>query len=322
MTALPPFVDYPGNPTLPAPVMFRHVAMTGFWLRADDDRLKALCDQVFAAPSGGRLRFSPLLSHVLMSFTDIREGRFVGHEERGFAKERELTFWILGALFEHAAAGERLHGFYFFPPYLFLDNPVALLVGREEFGYFKQPGTVTFPDDEPGTDAFTASVYGAEHLGADQEWSFRRFVTLSAPTAEGGRERVLQSLEDLIRGTLDAIGDWRSLMPAGAQVDPALFAELRLGRFPQVFLKQFRDVADGSKACYQAITQANIQVRRFRGVTLRHSYAVRFESLASLPAVDVLGLESETRTGLGMKVEMDMELQPGREIWRAGEAAA
>lgn len=319
---LPDYVAYPGQPTLPAPVMFKKVTLWGFWLDADFDKLKAVSDQILARPTGGRLRFEPLLSHVLMSFAEIDEGRFVGYEQRGFSSERELTFWIPGALFSRQGDRERFEGLYFFTPYLFLDNPVAMIVGREEFGYFKQPGRLGLPGDVDLGDQFTVDVFGCRKTGPDVNWHYQRFVTLSSQSGTGQPETVFERIEDAVDGAAKALGDWRSILPSHVEVDPEMIAHVRLGRFPQIFLKQFRDIADGTKACYQAVTEANIVIRRFRGVSLAHSYRVRFEPLASTPVVGTLGLASDGSTGFGFKVEMDMELMPGRELWRAGGESA
>jgi hypothetical protein len=94
-------------------------------------------------------------------------------------------------------------------------------------------------------------------------------------------------------------------------------AGLALGHISQIFLKQFRDIADGTRACYQAVTLARYAVTRLHSVSLANRYEIALNPLDSSPVAAVLGLGRPTRTDLGVKVVMDMRLDPGRELWRA-----
>src|SRR5262249_39228246 len=65
-------------------------------------------------------------------------------------------------------------------------------------------------------------------------------------------------------------------------------------KVPLVFLKQFRDVADGRRACYQAIVEAPAQVLRFRTAgELRGAYRVVLHHFDSCPIARDLGLTAE-----------------------------
>ncbi len=60
-----------------------------------------------------------------------------------------------------------------------------------------------------------------------------------------------------------------------------------------IFLKQFRDHADGNLACYQAVVEALVRVGAFRSAGwLPGTYEVAIESYASHPIVADLGLGS------------------------------
>jgi hypothetical protein len=94
---------------------------------------------------------------------------------------------------------------------------------------------------------------------------------------------------------------------------------LGFGDMPLVFLKQFRDIADGSRACYQAITEAVATVTRFGGGgKLDGQYQLTIEPLVTHPIVQDLGLGGlQLQSTFGFYVNYDFVMNEGQEVWRA-----
>ena len=313
--ALPAYIDYPSVQTLPGPIAFTDVRMSAFPLVADLSTLQALCDRMIAAPSGGRVRFTPLLPSVIMSFTEFPHSVFVNFAGRGVATERELSFAIPGIFTRFDGPVPVGIGFAMFMPFLFLDNSVALMTGRENYGFFKQTGQIGLPDD-PGSTGFSADVYGCPSFTPTAQWSQQRLITLRR-LAEAAPSPALglpwsdpMAAARNIAAAMQAAAD-------GATLAPAAFADFLTGSLPQIFLKQFRDIADGTRACYQAVTLAHYKVTRLIRVSLEDRYAINLQALDSTPVAAALGLAPATETGLGMRVEMDMQLENGRVLWQA-----
>jgi hypothetical protein len=82
-------------------------------------------------------------------------------------------------------------------------------------------------------------------------------------------------------------------------------------------LKQFRDIQDGRRACYQAVALADYQVTSLNSVWPEGSYALTLSDLDSAPIGRDFGLGNVTSTGIGMKINLDMRLQTGRVLWQA-----
>ena len=63
--------------------------------------------------------------------------------------------------------------------------------------------------------------------------------------------------------------------------------------YPLIFLKQFRDIVDGTLACYQAVLEAPAKITAFRKAAwLPGRYEVSITPYASHPIVADLGLGS------------------------------
>jgi hypothetical protein len=91
------------------------------------------------------------------------------------------------------------------------------------------------------------------------------------------------------------------------------------GRVPFVFLKQFRDVANGTNTCHQSIVEVTCKMTQFRGGgLLSGDYRVDIEELASHPVVSDLGLTGNSITPIMSYWNyFDFEIGQGTEIWKA-----
>ena len=93
---------------------------------------------------------------------------------------------------------------------------------------------------------------------------------------------------------------------------------------PMLFLKQFRDVGDGRRACYKALVTANSTPTEIRsGGILPGSYDLTIRSFASHPVIRDMGLgspddaETTLRGCSGFYVDFDFLMERGRELWKA-----
>ncbi len=99
----------------------------------------------------------------------------------------------------------------------------------------------------------------------------------------------------------------------------SLGEELLKEEVPCVFLKQFRDVADGSRACYQAIVGLPMRITRFRGGGLMPGrYRLDLADYQSHPIAADLGLDAAAMSSMiGAYIDVDFELAQGKVIWEA-----
>jgi len=91
-----------------------------------------------------------------------------------------------------------------------------------------------------------------------------------------------------------------------------------------VFLKQFRDVADGSMACYQAIIESSNRMTRdpVRAGILHGDWDLAIEQFATVRLIDRLGLRVRQSDGkvpaaFHFWVSFTFTAEAGQVIWRA-----
>ncbi|RYE94192.1 MAG: hypothetical protein EOO75_02590 [Myxococcales bacterium] len=96
------------------------------------------------------------------------------------------------------------------------------------------------------------------------------------------------------------------------------FEDLLGGHMPMVFLKQFRDSATSTRACYQAIVEASATVKSVsRGGLLAGGWTLDLNQYDSLKMRDRLGLEAQTTVAHGFWLDFTFSMDLGGEVWRA-----
>ncbi len=317
MAQLPKFVEHPGVANYPGPITLNQTKMWAFMLKADRARMTAWCQAMFDTPSNGAVRVLPLSSYMMMSVVDIGTGRFVDAPQMGWSAERELTFWIPAVRIEERDGKSVAVALAMAMPYLVLNNPVAIASGREIFGYFKQAGHIALPGDAGHDQTLAVDLFATKVFGTASQERYERLLTLT-PTASqpSPLAMAVETFAGGARQLFDLIAaderDWHASL--GLTED--LLSDLLHERVPQLFLKQFRDVADGTRACYQAITQTMGEITRFDSAPHLTEYAMVLADLASSPVAADFGIAPQ-QTVLGAEFEYDMTIQPGLVLWQA-----
>ena len=201
-------------------------------------------------------------------------------------------------------------------PYLVLDNPVAIASGREIFGYMKQSGRIACPGD-PGNPAnISVDLFATKTFGPDSEEQYQRLLDL---TPTGGTHPLAEAARGFEGGAKalwsQVTGDAQSWYPS-LKLGEDLLGDVLEQRIPQLFLKQFRDIADGSRACYQAITEAPGHVARFDSMPQLVEYDMVLHALDSSPIAAQFGIAPQQRV-LGAEFVYDMTIAPGTVLWQA-----
>lgn len=315
--ALPRYVDYLGEVTFPGKIELSQTRMWAFLLEGDLAKMTTWCQTMFDTPSGGAVQVLPISSLMMMSVVDIGCGRFADALQMGWSRERELTFWVPAVRVADQGGAMVATRFYMAMPYLVLDNPVAIASGREIFGYMKQSGQIVCPGD-PGNPAnLSVDLFATRTFGTNSEEQYQRLLDL-VPTA--GQPGVLSEAARTFEGGAKAL--WELLRTDAGRWHPSLelgedlLADVLARRIPQLFLKQFRDVADGTRACYQAITEAPGYVARFDSLPRLVEYDMVLHALDSSPVASQFGIAPQQRV-LGAEFVYDMTILPGSVLWQA-----
>jgi hypothetical protein len=317
---LPAYVEFGGRATAPAPFACEAGLLKGLLLRGDARRIEALVERMFNAPAGATTEYRALGSRVLLLIGSF--GRVTSltppFDRWGAVRETQASFFI------PVVAGRDMGGVFVADrlllavPYIFVDNPMSYLGGRETYGYAKTMARFT-PADGLG-DRTVVHAFGGD-FGRDQGAAWREFMSIEATGARlvPRIEQETSGLRGLLRhlaGDLSALEDQGELVVAGLRLPASLLTALDECSITQVFLKQFRDATDGTRACYQAVVEAPVRVDRVITRPAEYDHEVRLERLDSHPIDLELGLKGRQRAVVSFEAEMDFVVDEGYEVSR------
>ena len=327
MTELPPYVERASKQTFIPPYLAKGARIYGFILGSDYTALQSLCDKVLNGPTGGATDYRPALPLVFLTFADILSLSSINPPDCGvgWLPERDVAFWVLTLTVRKEGGGEIADGISFYQPYLFVDAPQALLTGREVQGFPKEYSTVdmTRRDGDPGPMSVRTHVFPRYEPTTEAQVRELMRVTQVPGSAAGMDLSRFGTMAELLAAM------WKELKSGEEPIAlPGLKFMFRFGEelakaeVPCVFLKQFRDVVDGSRACYQAVVGVPMRITGFHGAGLLPGrYRLDLANYQSHPIASDLGLTpAATASMIGGYIDIDFVIDQGSIIWESAAA--
>ncbi len=321
----PNYIDYANDYIIPIPGRADDTWLYCFPIRGTySNMLNVVNQRLNFSPLNQQIRYFPLSDMLMMVVSDIRKGYTLdpNYKKYGYLAEKGVQFFM--PIVECSADGrngwkaERLA---FFIPYIAVDQPYNISIGREELGYPKSMGRIDMPEVPHNADNFNVEVYGFKQFNeANPEYGkFHPFVNIKKTNG------IIPS------------GQWQSHNEAWAHIKQHLAAptasqkiewglpfaiheleDMAEKKLPLIFLKQFRDIVNPAQACYQAITQGNGFTENFLGGWLLGSeYTVTFNDLDSFPICSDLGIANKMTVSHPFWVHANLKFDTGTVLWRA-----
>ncbi len=314
----PKFVSHGGMQSYPAPSSFTGVQIHGFILDAARDKTAAYVDKVLNQPAAGAVQYAAFASHAMLSFVYTAKGVFKEYTQMGYGSEREAVFWIPVARLRKHGPITVVDHVAWLVPYIWNDNPVAIVSGRDVFGFFKELGWSTMPDAGGPPGPFTLDTFGAIHYSPETHIERHRLIDLNP--ADPNQSRTIgaawPTVEHAARALHTAFGAGDTVTIPGLGLFRELLDLLLHKRMPLVFLKQFRDAASSDGCVYQAIVEADATIDQFSGFQLENDYDFVLHQMDSHPIEQELGISSQSAR-MVFDAEMAFTMNGGNVVWQA-----
>src|SRR5262245_50561007 len=248
-SGLPAYVERDGAVVFRVPYIQRDARLFGWVVPASRARLQVLLDETFAALAPAGCSYRALADAVVITFADIESVSSweLPDAARGHTREGDVVVWIPTGRYD----GERLVRVLWHMAYIWVDNPIAMTIGREVHGFPKALGRMALPSPSGSTTALWVESLAIERYDAGTPMTWRRLIEI---------ERVAPDTARSVRTLVDGLRAF-SMPGLSREALAALVADFSGGHLPIVFLKQFRDVLEADRACYQAIIEADATVQ-------------------------------------------------------------
>jgi hypothetical protein len=358
---LPDYIDRGGRQVWRPPYTARETDVFGFLVPCDRGAIDRVLRRDLVEPSRGAVDYRCAHDHVAVLFARIGQLASADYRDsqRGFVSEREVSVWCLAAdvlaggrlvwylpyVFvdsgQAAASGREVYGYpkqmgVFADPYpeslatpgtttvqaQAIDpyGPTEEAVLRPMISATAAAGAGVIAGDP--ADAFDAlREHLIERLGVDTTLPFgaaprpsAAITPVDAPPPRAAQQKTPAAWA--ARRVLDTLLG-RDLAFAASELVIEMMASPML-----VFLKQFRDVACPTKACYQAVVEAPLAVHmlgaKFHPLDAA-AYQIAFSDYASHPIATELGVTpgQPLTPQIAFRAQFNFDIELGSEVWRA-----
>jgi hypothetical protein len=294
------YFDFPAERSLLPPGDLAATHFYYFLLRADRQKLQALCDRVFNDRAGGELAYRAL-GFVALAFTHV-ERLTCADPVRGSICYKDIALWV-------PVWGGKTRPLCLFPPFIFVDDASTMVTGREVFGLPKQMGRFQMPlepDDlaQAPQPPFRAEVVGTVTPDGPNDW--RTLLTI---------EQVGNEVSDDHHSFFAAIARLAGAGELASLSVPSWLSHLT--EVPTLGLKQLRDNADPRRAAFQAVVEAPLRPELIgRPRFFFDAFDLTLMNVPSHPVAEVLGLPADRqRVPLTVYFQATMHMDAGSVVW-------
>ena len=243
-----------GEIDLSQPFTFTDVTAYGFVVDASQSAMQALTDELLGPATQGKVKYAVVSSAALVTFFDA--ARCLSDTDVvGFLPSRECAFWA--PLIETWPGGEFPDRLVLWSPYVFIDNDVGLVSGREIWGWPKALASIVVATDDLQAPArFTTTPTIIREFGTNQLAEKALLVSVAGTRPIGAIPPGAAGLFELVS---EVFGGLAAMFVDAFLIEPAL---------PAIALKQVRDSANSARACFQAIVNSPCRLTTIRGASL------------------------------------------------------
>jgi len=319
-TTRPPFIYRGGGMMMHAPFQQQDSLMFGFFVKGDIHKLQAMCDQQLNAVAQGKYHFKPLSNYVMVTFTHIGKDYSTAPEDidKGWGKEIDTSIWVPVGQYIEKDGKEILDRVHWIVPYIWVDQPMTVVNGREIFGYPKYMAEFSMPTCRKNADLFTIDVNAFQTYSKDEEAAVHRLFDIKRQPCNNAIDELAEDFDDFIgfaKGLLSGLSKLDDIVHPDSNLILQLLEGMLKPNLPQLFLKQFPD-GSGKNAVYQALTTSPANINGFHGAgLLAGDYEFTLQEFASEPIAEDLGLEIGTQSApLAFWINMDFSIEPPEEL--------
>ncbi|MBB5017716.1 uncharacterized protein with NAD-binding domain and iron-sulfur cluster [Chitinivorax tropicus] len=310
----PPYLYPPGSVNMRSPLALQQADMYGFFVKGELHKMQRMIDQTLNSVANGKMTFKVLSPYTMLTFTKVSHAHsdFPTDRAKGWITEADIVTWVMVGQMD--AQNGKIEKLYWHPCHIWVDDCMALINGRELYGYPKYQCRYEMPSPNGDARRFSISTKAFKVFAPGTEIAWHPLLEVNA-VGEPGTHRPIRDLLDLIEQAgdlLDAMPDFLDLDREGWSDIASLLMQPRVD---QLFLKQFPD-SSGLRAVYQAVVAAPAEVNTVHGGRLLgHQYQCILHVMDSFPLNETLGLKlGEQPALLPFEINFDFTVTEGEEL--------
>ena len=316
MAERPNYIYQGGNVMMHSPLKLTNSEMYGFFVKGDLKKLQQSVDSTLNAVAAGRMQFKVFSPFVMLTFTRVNHANSANpvDKAKGWGEETDIVTWIMVAQIEQQNGTPVVKEIFAYPFHIWVNDCMALINGRELYGYPKYECQYSMPASGADPVNFTLAAKGFEPFSPATQLAMHPLLEVTA-TNTNGVHRPLKSILNLLEEGFAILKSEPDLLDLDLAELPKFLKLLFKPQVQQIFLKQFPD-SSGVKAVYQAIVAAPAQVDAIHSVQLLgYPYQCNLHKFDSFPLDQTLGFTLGAQPAiLPFHVNFDFSVTEGEEL--------
>ena len=296
-----------------------------FYLPANRSALQEVCDRTLNIPSNYKLRYSPVVDYVVLTFQRLTGLHSISPHAHNNGRHTycEVSFWVM-VKDRSANRGTEL-----LIPYIFAGDGLAVSAGRETFGYPKEYAAIRMPGHQSPAHTFDVECLAVHQQGGNAiHQSVISCVSnitglLSVGVATAGLPDLWPQIRAIQNADTYWLGTNQLLEQAGFGRLGMIWEVIKIWlsqRTQSVFLRQFRALGGGSMSDLTQVVQVELKPFIIKRLSiLPGAYNLNIANLPSHPMANDFGLAANPQgfidVPLGIKVDLEFKLNAGTVVW-------
>ncbi len=309
-----------GSMIFPQPFEEKKSLMNNFLFKSDIAALQKVCDKLFNIPSNQGVYYQPILPAVMVTFAKNKQcgPTSLPYSEWGTVAYNEviISFFVvrikkMGAVW----IAEKVSACV---PYIFVDDPIAMVLGREIYGMPKIMSTVAvpvYPSSAPAP--FTLETISTPKL--QNGLPFKNMQIAAINQINSDNTKPAQEWTD-VGLALDAM---KNIVFGGGHIEiPGLslvfeVVDLLLEKeMSFASLRQLRSIGNPDEAVHKAVIEFGTKMMKFNaGGILNGTFQLKLPQNGLFPIAEDLGISDGQLAESAFWIDWDFLFQTGTEIW-------
>jgi hypothetical protein len=320
---MPPIISRYGHGTqvYDPPCLTQGATLYCFVVKSNTARMEASVDSYLNRVAPSRVHFTPVGDSVLFFVLRASSLRSADADQpSGFVDDYESAPCMPLLMKVTDGSGDTDSRLVNWMPYVVIADAMGCIAGRELFGFQKGLGQFYVPTLSGPLDTWEVRAQVFRELDPKVLVEWAPLYTIRRTSGHDNPvEDMIEAFDDVFDVIRSLILNWSHGLLAEVGFD--LLSQIIRRAFPVVNLKQFPDVEDATKACYQEICTADMTLTKIRrGGRLKGDFEIEIPKYESHDVAGDLGLAGSGPVHpveFGLFIDMDFTVPVGKRVWRS-----
>lgn len=282
----PPYAHFIGNMMEAPQVRMINANMYGFFIKGDSGKIQDFIDSTIGLHPEAGSHFKVLSSYCMLTFTDIENVKSTNPQfsNMGWFQESDIIIWLPVAKMED----DKINHIYWYPAFICVNNILALINGRETWGFNKYLCDLQMPAIGGKPDFFNITVDSFKEYHPDTKLSPHELFNVKL--VQEDKESPIENFVDLVKEGIELLKTEADFFDLDFDAVKQMAEGFIHPEIDQLLFKQFPD-GQAENAVYQNTLHSPSVVDKIHNACIYfHEFEFTLEANDMFPLDKMFGI--------------------------------